>query len=82
MELNKNTDIIRTNSTDYVNVNSNNRLIREMVETIAEDARSFKMLFGSRSDAKTVDEMTGTYWISSGSANTHEFGDDVQIVER
>jgi hypothetical protein len=82
MELNRNTDIIRTNNTDYVNVQSNNRLIQGMVESIADEARSFKMLFGSHVDAEICDEMNGTYWMSTGSANSHNYGDDVQIVVR
>ena len=82
MELNRNIDIIRANNTDYVNVKSNNRLIRKMVESIAEDVYSFNILFGSQVDAETAKEMKGTYWMSSGPSNGYKYGEDVQIVER
>ena len=81
MELNRNTDIIRANNTDYVNIKSSNRLIKSMVESIAEDAYAFKILFGSHVDADTVKEMKDTYWISGGEANSYEYDADVQIVE-
>ena len=81
MELNRNTDIIRTNNTDFGNVKSHNTLIQQRIANNADEARSFKMIMGSRVDDKTVNEMNGTYWMSIGSANSHEYDEDVQIVE-
>lgn len=82
MELNRNTDVIRTNNKDYINVQSSSRLIQGMVASIADEARSFKMIFGSQVDAETVNQMNGTYWMNMGCNEGYNYGEDVQIVER
>ena len=82
MKLNRNTDIIRTNNIDFGNVKSTNTLIQQRIAANADEARSFKMLMGSRVDAEVMEEMNGTYWMNMGPANSLDYDEDVQIVER
>ena len=77
--LTRNTDIIRTNNGDYINVNSQNRLIKTMVNSIADNVYSFGIRFGASVDANTAKEMQGTYW-ASAQADANEYSEDVQIA--
>lgn len=78
MELNRNTDVIRRNNTDYVNLQTGNSLIKEMIARNAEDAYAFGIVFGKHVDANVAKEMEGTYWISNGLPTEYE--EDVQIA--
>ena len=79
--LNKNTDIIRDGDKDYVNVNSNNRLIAQLVSTSAETVYGFNIPFGSKVDTETKKEMNGTYWLRAPKSDNIEYDEeDVQIV--
>lgn len=78
--LNRNTDIIRDGNKDYVNINSNNRLIKALLGTSAEDIYDFTISFGSKVDSATKKEMKGTYWLRTPKSDNVKYQDDVQIA--
>ena len=78
MSINRQTDVIRTDNRDYVNINSNNRFIKQLISSIHEDIYSFGIAFKSASK-ETAEEMKGTYWMNVSSSNHYD--EDVQIVE-
>lgn len=80
MELNNNTDIINSYGQQFANVNTKNRLIRQMVREVADEIRSFNLIFGSAVDKSVAQKMEGTYWTCITSADKVEYGEDVQIV--
>ena len=65
MKINKQTDIIRANGTDYINVDSQNRLIAQLVRSSAENVYGFNARFGRIVDQDTRKEMKNTYWVAS-----------------
>lgn len=80
MTINKNVDIIRQGSRDYVNINSQNRLISKILSASADSIYAFNIPFGRAVDKKTAEEMKDTYWICVAESNRTRYTDDVQIV--
>ena len=80
MTINKNVDIIRQGNRDYVNINSQNRLIAQMLSASADSIYAFSIPFGRAVDKNTVEEMKDTYWICVAESNRAKYTDDVQIV--
>ena len=78
--LNKQTDIIRENNRDFINVTSTNRLIKKMVGTSAENIYGFGILFGQLFDKHKVEEMSGTYWLRVPASDNTVYGEDVNLV--
>ena len=77
MSINRETDVIRSNNNDYVNINSDNRFIKHLVDSIVENIYSFDIAF--RADDKTSEAMKGTYWMNVSSSNNYP--EDVSVVE-
>ena len=77
--LNKKTDIIRNNNRDYLNVTSENSLIKKLVATSAENAYGFNVLFGQFFDQGKVEEMKGTYWLRVPNSDDTIYNDDVNL---
>ena len=80
MKVSKNTDIIREDNKDYINVRSNKRLIQQMLATSAEDIYSFGVLFGGKADKKTVENMQGTYWTRVTLSDGCKYNEDVEVA--
>ena len=80
MELNRSTDIIRQNNQDYININTKNRLISQLISSSAEDIYDFNIPFGSDVDPEKAEEMRGTYWIRATISDNNKYNEDVQIV--
>ncbi len=80
MTITKKTDIIRQNERDYLNINSENRLIAKMLGTSAEESHSFNSMFASNFDKDTVKEMEGTYWLRVTASDGRTYSDDVTIA--
>lgn len=78
--LNRETDIIRENDRDFINVSSQNRLIKKMIGTSAENVYGFGVLFGQLFDKHKVEEMNGTYWLRVPNSDNTVYGEDVNLV--
>ena len=80
MKVSKNTDIIREDDKDYVNVRSANGLLQQMIASTAEDIYSFGILFGAKADKKTVEDMKGTYWTRVTMSDGKKYAEDVEVA--
>ncbi|MBQ7797685.1 MAG: hypothetical protein IJ458_04525 [Clostridia bacterium] len=80
MTINKNVDIIREDNKDYLNVNSKNRLIAQLICSSAEAIYDFHIPFGQSVDKKTVEEMKGTYWVRVPNSDNFKYNEDVTIA--
>ena len=78
MKINRQTDIIRTNCSDYINVDSKNRLIAQLIRSSAENVYGFNARFGKMVDQDTRKEMRNTYWISSSKIT--EIDESVEVA--
>ena len=77
--LNNKTDIIRENNRDFVNVTSENRIIKKLVASSAENIYGFGILFGQIFDKAKVEEMKNTYWIRVPNSDNKVYGEDVNL---
>jgi len=80
MTMNRNVDIIRESNRDYLNVNSQNRLIAKMIESSAEHVYAFHIPFGKIVDKKTAESMKGTYWVRVPNSDNFKYDNDVTIA--
>lgn len=82
MEINKQVDIIRDNANnkDYLNINSKNRLIAQLVSASAENVYGFNCHFRGRVDNDTQKEMQGTYWLGVTPYDAKTYGENVEIA--
>lgn len=81
MKMKRTTDIIRHEERNYVNVNTENRLIAKMLGSSAEQVYGFRLQFGRLVDEETNKEMQGTYWLHVPNADEITVDDGVAIVE-
>lgn len=80
MKLSRSTDIIRQNNQDYINIDTKNRLIAQLIYSSAEDIYDFNIPFGNYVDPEKAKEMKGTYWIRATISDNKKYNEDVQIV--
>ena len=80
MTVNRNVDIIREANKDYLNVNSENRLIAKLVGSSAEHVYAFNIPFGQSVDKKTAEEMKGTYWVRVPNSDNNVYNEDITIA--
>ena len=80
MTMNRNIDVIREDNKDYLNVDSKNRLIVNMLNSSAEHVYAFNIPFGKRVDKKTAESMKGTYWLRVPNSDNLKYGEDVTIA--
>ena len=78
--INYQTDIIRENNIDYVNINSENRLIKKLVGNSAENIYGFGILFGRSVDKAKVEEMKNTYWLRVAALDNTKYDDSVNLA--
>ncbi len=80
MTITRNTDIIRKENRDYINITTNNRLIAKLLESSAEDIYAFHIPFGTIADKKTIEEMKGTYWLRVPNSDNIKYDENVNVV--
>ena len=80
MLINRNVDIIREHNKDYLNVNSQNRLITKLIGSSAEKVCAFHIPFGQSVDKKTIESMKGTYWVRVPNSDNVKYDEDVTIA--
>lgn len=77
--LNKDTDIIRVNKSDYANINTKNRFIQKLMELSAEDAFSFRLIATLIGKHEQMEQMENTFWLRVPSSDNNQYGDDVKV---
>lgn len=80
MELSKKTDIICSSGKLYANATSPKRFIRKLVSGIADEVRSFNLMFGSCVDKNVAMNMEGTYWTCISDLDKMEYSEDIEIA--